>query len=278
MDLDDTRRGQTDDGQTRFDKKTRLDGIDLNYYDRGSGEAVVFLHGWGSDFSVFRPFLDRLADGRRVCAPNLPGFGGSQEPPAAWGVGDYADFVAAFLKTLGIDDAVLIGHSFGGRVIIKLAARDALPFRVSKIILVNSAGIRRKRTAGQKIRLAVYRCVRKILSLSFLEKNFPGVLEAWRRKNGSADYRNASPRMRECFVRVVNEDLTPFLSSIPCPSLLVWGDNDAETPIDDARIMERLIPDAGLVTLKNAGHYSFLDQPFVFGRVLDSFLGIGRTP
>ncbi|MDR3231726.1 MAG: alpha/beta hydrolase [Synergistaceae bacterium] len=272
MNLDETRNEKT-----HFGKKMRIDGIDVNYYDGGSGDAVVFLHGWGSDFAVFRPFLDCVAEDRRVCAPNLPGFGGTQEPPAAWGVDEYADFVTAFLKELGIDDAVLIGHSFGGRVIIKLAARDALAFRISKIILVNGAGIRHKRTMRQKIRLLVYKCVRNVLSLSLLGKKFPGLIEAWRRRNGSADYRNASPRMRECFVKVVNEDLTPLLSSIPCPALLIWGENDRETPVGDARIMERLIPDAGLVELKEAGHYSFLDQPFVFGKVLDSFLGIRRT-
>ncbi|MDR1620942.1 MAG: alpha/beta hydrolase, partial [Synergistaceae bacterium] len=129
-------------------------------------------------------------------------------------------------------------------------------------------------TVRQSLRLGLYKCVKKILSFSAVERLFPGALEAWRRRIGSADYRDASPRMRECLVKTVNEDLTPLFSSIPHPTLLIWGENDRDTPLGDAKIMERLIPDAGLVTLKNAGHYSFLDQPFVFGRVLDSFLGI----
>jgi pimeloyl-ACP methyl ester carboxylesterase len=95
-------------------------------------------------------------------------------------------------------------------------------------------------------------------------------------KNASADYRNATPRMRECLVKTVNEDLTPCLPSIRCPTLLIWGENDSETPLSDAGVMEKLIPDAGLVVLKNAGHYSFLDQSYAFGRVLDSFLNIKR--
>ncbi|MDR2136811.1 MAG: alpha/beta hydrolase [Synergistaceae bacterium] len=251
--------------------KMRLNGIDVNYYDRGSGDAILFLHGWGSDFSAFRPFLDRLAGARRVCAPNLPGFGGSGEPPAPWGVDDYADFSSSFLEKLGIQAADLIGHSFGGRVVIKLAIRNSLPFRVSKVVLVDGAGIRHPRTTKQKLRLLLYKGVKGLLSLPFLEEKFSGLLESWRRKNASPDYLNASPRMRECLVKTVNEDLTPFLSSIPYPTLLVWGENDRETPLNDGKIMERLIPDAGLVELKNAGHYSFLDQPLIFGRVLDSF-------
>ena len=266
-----------------MNKKMRLEGINVGYYDKSPRErqtqereaqnsAVLFLHGWGSSFSVFRPCLDRLTN-RRVCALNLPGFGGSEEPPTAWGVDDYATFVAAFLEKLEIREAALVGHSFGGRIVIKLAVRKTLLFKIEKIVLVDSAGIKPKRTIRQSLRLGLYRCVKKTLSFSVAEKFLPGALEAWRRKTGSADYRSASPRMRQCLVKIVNEDLTPFFPSIPHPTLLVWGENDRDTPLDDAKIMERLIPDAGLVTLKNAGHYSFLDQPFVFERVLSSFLG-----
>ncbi|MDR1377108.1 MAG: alpha/beta hydrolase [Synergistaceae bacterium] len=278
------RGGKANAGQTHFDRKMRLEGLDVNYYDRNPGEgdfnntsSVLFLHGWGADFSVFRPYLDRMAD-RRACALNLPGFGGSQEPHTAWGAGDYADFVASFLTKLEIHNVTLIGHSHGGRISIKLAAQRTLPFQIEKAVLVDSAGVKPKRTVRQRLRLGLYKCVKKILSLPIAEKFSPGALETWRRKIGSDDYRNASPRMRECLVKTVNEDLTPLFSSITCPTLLIWGENDRETPLDDAKIMERLIPDSGLVALKNAGHYPFLDQPFVFGKVLDSFLGIERAP
>jgi pimeloyl-ACP methyl ester carboxylesterase len=81
--------------------------------------------------------------------------------------------------------------------------------------------------------------------------------------------------MRECLVKAINEDLTPCLPSISCPTLLIWGENDTATPLEHAKTMEKLIPDAGLVVLKKAGHYSFLDQSYTFGKVLDSFLEIG---
>jgi pimeloyl-ACP methyl ester carboxylesterase len=225
--------------------------------------------------------------GHRACALNLPGFGGSEEPPAAWSVGDYADFVRDFLAERGIRSVTLIGHSFGGRISIKLAARrsptpepplsaESPPLEVLKMVLVDSAGIRPKRTLARKLKTLAYRGVKGILSLEAVRKRAPSLLESWRVKNSSADYRNATPRMRECLVKAVGEDLTPCLPSIRCPTLLVWGENDAETPLSDAKVMERLIPGAGLVVLKNAGHYSFLDQSYVFGRVLDSFLNIAR--
>ncbi|MDR1020033.1 MAG: alpha/beta hydrolase, partial [Synergistaceae bacterium] len=206
---------------------------------------------------------------------DLPGFGGSDEPPAGWSVGDYADFVASFLESLGISEAAMIGHSFGGRVIIKLAS-GTWRVKVTKAVLTGGAGIRSRATLRGKLRSCLYRAVRRVISVEAVKKKFPLLLERWRMKNGSADYRNATPRMRECLVKVVNEDLTRHLPDIKCPTLLIWGDQDTETPLADAKTMERLIPDAGLVVLKNAGHYPFIDQGYAFGRVLDSFLCIRR--
>ncbi len=254
-----------------------IDGIEINYYDRGAGEAVLFLHGWGSSLDSFAPFLDSLAGFYRVCALDLPGFGRSREPGAAWDVGDYADFVLKFIRHLGLTRVIPIGHSFGGRIIIKLAGREKPPLDFPKIILVGSAGLKPEKSLKAKIRQLSYKAVRRIISVNLVEKRWPGLLESWRRKNASADYLAASPRMRQVLVKTVNEDLRPHLPLIAVPTLLIWGENDTATPPADARLMEKLIPGAGLVMLKNAGHYSFLDQPHIFGRVLDSFLSIKRS-
>jgi pimeloyl-ACP methyl ester carboxylesterase len=257
--------------------KTVIDGINIHYYDQGAGEAVLFLHGWGSDFNSFAGFLDSLTGHYRVCALDLPGFGQSGEPPAAWNVGEYADFALKFIQSLGLEKVILIGHSFGGRVIIKLAGQETPPLDFPKIILVDSAGIRPPKTLKGKIRQVLYKMVRNVISINFVEKHWPDLLERWRRKNASADYLAASPMMRQVLVKTVNEDLRQHLPLITAPTLLIWGENDTATPPDDARLMEKLIPGAGLVMLKNAGHYSFLDQKHSFGRVLDSFLNITRN-
>ncbi|MDR1108295.1 MAG: alpha/beta hydrolase [Spirochaetaceae bacterium] len=237
---------------------------------------MLFLHGWGADFSSFTPFLEALSPYYRVCALDLPGFGQSDEPPAAWAVDDYGDFVLDFMARRGIREVSLIAHSFGGRIAIKLAARKELPVTLKRIVLVNSAGILPKKTLRQRLRGVTYRGVKRIISAGGMQKRFPGLSDWWRKKHGSPDYVNATPRMRECLVRAVTEDLTPCLPRISCPALLIWGAEDQETPLADGKRMEHLIPDAGLVILEKAGHYSFLDQPFVFGRVLDSFLNIKR--
>ncbi len=256
--------------------KVNIDGIDVNYYDKGRGEAVLFLHGWASNFKVFEKFLDSLTGHYRVLSLDLPGFGESGEPGGPWSVGDYTDFVLKFLRRFDIDKAVLMGHSFGGRVIIKLAGQAKPPLEIPKIILIDSAGIKPEKSLKAKARQTLYKAVRTFISAKFVERRWPELLENWRRKNASKDYLAASPLMRQVLVKTVNEDLRAHLPLIAAPTLLIWGENDAATPPSDARLMEKLIPGAGLALLKNAGHYSFLDQGRVFGLTLDSFLNIKR--
>ena len=186
---------------------------------------------------------------------------------------DYVDFVLKFLEPFAPKKVTFLGHSFGGRVIIKMASRD-LPFEIEKVILVDSAGVKPKKTAAQKIRQRNYKIGRKILETAPVKALFPDALEEFRRSHGSADYNSATPVMRQTLVNTVNEDLVEYMPNMKMPVLLVWGENDDATPLSDAKLMEQLMPDAGLVTLKNCGHYSFLEQQFTFNKVLASFMEI----
>jgi len=104
---------------------------------------------------------------------------------------------------------------------------------------------------------------------------FPGLLEKLRVTFGSADYAAASPMMRQCLVRVVNEDLSHLLPTITPPTLLVWGENDTATPLADGQRMEKEIPNAGLAVIRGAGHFSFVEQPVIFRNIMASFFEIG---
>lgn len=253
-----------------------VNGININYEQKGSGELVVLLHGWGSNIKLFANLIDLMSQKYTVVAMDMPGFGGSQEPPSAWCVDDYVQFVVDFLKDYSqFKSVTFLGHSFGGRVIIKLNSRTDLPFEINKVILVDSAGILPPRSNKKSFRTYYYKLGKALLSLGIVKKFFPNALENFRKKMGSADYAAASPLMRQVLVKVVNEDLEPLLPNIKCPALLVWGVNDTATPLSDGEKMEQLIPDAGLVKLENAGHYSFLEQQFTFNRVICSFMKIG---
>lgn len=237
--------------------------IDTDPTNESARPVVLFLHGWGAPAETYRLMIDHLATYCRVVAPDLPGFGGSAEPESAWCVDDYMAWTEAFVAQLGLTNVVLINHSFGGRISIKLLAKRPLPFTVKKAVFMDAAGIRPKR--GLKYYTKVY-------SYKAMKKLAPGLAKKRQGKVGSADYRNASPLMRQTMVRCINEDLTHLLKDNPVSTLLIWGSADTATPLSDGQTMERLIPDAGLVVLEGAGHFAFAQQWGLCSRVLDSFL------
>lgn len=251
-----------------------INGLNINYISEGEGEAVVLLHGWGSNITLFNSMIQLLSQKYRVIAPDMPGFGLSDEPKEPWCVDDYVDFVTEFLIELGINKASFLGHSFGGRVIIKFFERKDFPIEIPKIILADSAGVKPKKTAKQKIKVRAYKLGKRVLSLAPVRKLFPDALANLQARSGSADYRAASPMMRQTMVRVVNEDLCHIFPRVTPPTLLIWGENDTATPVSDAEIMEKAMPDAGKVVLKGCGHYSFIDDSYTFNRVLASFMNI----
>ena len=251
-----------------------IDGLNINYICEGEGECVVLLHGWGSNITLFSSMTQVLKTKYKVIAPDMPGFGLSDEPPVPWCVDDYVDFIIKFLGELKVTKATFLGHSFGGRVIIKFFERDSIPFEVTKIILVDSAGVKPKKTFKQKCKISTYKLGKKILSLGIVKKLFPDALTKFQSKSGSADYKAASPLMRQTMVKVVNEDLTHIFPKVTPSTLLVWGENDTATPVSDAILMEKTMPDAGKVILKGCGHYSFIDDMYTFNRVLASFMNI----
>ena len=254
---------------------TEINGLKIKYIAEGSGQqSVLLLHGWGSNITLFSYITEHLKPYFKVYAPDMPGFGESDEPETTWSVDDYTDFVIEFCRKMGIDRCFIIGHSFGGRVIIKLMSRSALPFAVDRIVLTDSAGIRPKQTFRKKIKRRIYKIGKKFFSSKPVTKIAPDAMEKFRRRNGSADYNAASPVMRQCLVKVVNEDLTPLIPNINAPTLLIWGDKDDATPLSDGQLMEKLIPDAGLVVFEGSGHYAFLEQGERFCRILDSFFKI----
>ncbi len=240
-----------------------IGGRQVRYIDEGQGPEVLLLHGWAAPAETYRLIIDHLKPRCRVVAPDLPGFGGSQEPERPWAVDDYVDFVLQFAAAVKLSSPVLIGHSYGGRIIIKLMNRPALPFRVPKIVLLDAAGIKPRHGPGYYIKVYSYKAAKHLL---------PGLAEKMRGKVGSSDYKNASPLMRQTMVLSLKEDLAPLLPGIHAPTLLIWGENDTATPLSDGQRMEKEIPDAGLVVLKGAGHFAFAERWGQCSRVLDSFI------
>lgn len=252
--------------------ETTVNGRRVNYIDCGQGkQTVLLLHGWGVDSSVYHLIIDHLSAYCRVIAPDLPGFGGSAEPEVPFSPTDFANFVVDFTAKLGVNEVVGIGHSNGGRVLIELLARKDCPLTFKKAILLDSAGLPAHHSLKYYVRVYTFKCLKRVLKLSPIRRLFPHALEQAQKRFGSDDYRKASPIMRQSMVLALQKDMTPYLSQIRVPTLLIWGKDDTATPLSDAKIMERLIPDAGLVELPG-GHFAFAESFGLCRRVLDSFL------
>jgi pimeloyl-ACP methyl ester carboxylesterase len=258
-----------EDGQT-----VRIGSQQVRYVRRTtSGGApgdlpIVVLHGWGAHIEAVAPILTALEGAPDLIALDLPGFGESEAPQQAWDVDSYARFMVHFLDELAVGRAHLVGHSHGGRVSIALAADE--PERVGRLLLVDSAGIPPKRGFRYRRRIAVAKLGRVIAGVG----GRPGrrLQVRMRARVASRDYLEASEAMRGTFRAVIAADLSDRLPRIAAPTLLVWGDEDDDTPLWMAERMEALIPDAGLVVLDGAGHYSYADSPGQFRAVARRFL------
>ncbi|MCR5746554.1 MAG: alpha/beta hydrolase [Lachnospiraceae bacterium] len=251
--------------------KTDVNGISTYYEEYGPADApaVLVLPGWMAKASLYRIISDTISEKYHVILLDMPGFtGDTPEPPTAWDLNGFVDFTLSFIKKMNLSSLTLIGHSFGGRIIIKMMNLSDLSFSVDRIILIDAAGIRHELSDSAKRRQKMFKFAKHFMS----EKQ----IERYKETHGSADYRAASPLMRECMVKAINEDLTPLLSGVKPEVLLIWGTADTATPISDAELMEQQMPDAGLARIEGAGHFSFADAPVIFRNILISYFDIGK--
>ena len=258
-----------------FKIKTRIDGLNINYIKQGNGKNVLILPGWGTTINTYMSMINEISTYATVYCLDMPGFGESDEPKQRWNLDEFIDFVIKFIKSQDIKELELIGHSNGGRIIIKLISKK-LDFKVNKIILMGSAGIVHKKSFSQKAKIRSFKIGKKILGCKLIKVIFPNALDKFKNKFGSADYKNASPIMKACMVSLINEDLKEYLPNIKVPTLLIWGEKDTATPIEDAVLMEKTIPNAGLVKVENCSHYVFLEKPAYVNLIIKTFLNGGN--
>jgi pimeloyl-ACP methyl ester carboxylesterase len=247
-----------------------LDGLRIAREVTGQGRPVLLLHGWGGRIESMAPLAASLA-GQGYCAHtlDLPGFGRSDVPPQtpeAWGVAEYAACVLRYLDHAGLKPVRLIGHSFGGRIAIVIGAEH--PAYVTQMVLTDSAGVRAPATAREHV-----------VRMGSAALRLPGVraLEAplrrlGRRLAGSEDLKAAGP-LEATFRKVVAEDLLPRAARIQAPTLLIWGEQDQDTPLWQGRALEKAIPDAGLVVFQGAGHFAYQERLPEFVRIVHTFFG-----
>ena len=251
-----------------MEKNIKINGLNFHYTVEGSGSPVILMHGWGCNLTTLASVEKVAVENHTVYNVDFPGFGQSQEPSEVWGVEKYTQLIEELVKVENIENPILLGHSFGGRVGILYSSRN----QVKKLILVDAAGVKPRRSLKYYLKVYSYKISKRLMPLIYGKEGAQKRIEEARAKRGSSDYNNATPMMRAILSKVVNEDLKYCMPQIKAPTLLIWGENDTATPLRDAQTMEKLIPDAGLVSFPGCGHYSFLDNPIQFAAVLRSFL------
>lgn len=253
------------------DLKTEINGININYTEHGAGEDILLLHGWGSSSVVWGGIINTLKDRYRLIALDWPGCGDSGMPKSPLNLDDYNNLVLEFCNKLNITTPVIMGHSHGGRVAISLLGNGLIDAK--KAVLFDSAGIVGKKSLKTRAKIRSFKAIKGALSLPGVRNHTGELLDKARKHFGSADYKSSPEVMRKTLVNVVGVDLRNIMPDIKCPTLLIWGECDDDTPLENAKLMESLIKDCGLCVLKGCGHYSFLEKPYDTSAILNSFLG-----
>ncbi len=241
----------------------------INYYSvlpekKNSGKTIIFLHGWGVDSKLWLGLIPKLIDRNySLYFLDLPGFGQSQDPNTIYAINDYKKIVYEFIEKLNIKKTNLIGHSFGGRIALKIASEN--PDFLEKIVLVDAAGVVHN-SRKKKIMAIISKFIKPIFMPSFMQP----LRKRFYMSIGSEYLENI--KLSKIFSKVVMEDLSPFFSKIKKQVLIIWGEDDKITPLDDGKLMNKIITKSKLVILKRAGHFCFIDQPEEFNRELIKFI------
>ncbi|MYE37985.1 MAG: alpha/beta hydrolase [Candidatus Spechtbacteria bacterium SB0662_bin_43] len=249
-----------------------IDGVRIAvslYGDKGV--PLLVLHGWGSSSEGWQDVAQLLSQqGYRVIVPDLPGFGLSPEPPRDWSLTEYVALVRNLVVSLDIPRAVLVGHSFGGRVAIEYASlyQDSLDV----LILCGAAGIQRHRKKRVRIFFIISKAGNRIFSIPFLSRFREYCRKGLYALIGVKDYYTASETMRVVMSRVIEKPLQHYLRQITIPVLLLWGDKDSATPLKDARLADTLLANSTLIVCKDKGHSLQRECPALLAEHITTFL------
>ncbi len=253
------------------ERQILINNLKINYKIAGEGPAILILHGWGGSSDSWIEVQWALADkGYKVIAPDFPGFGKSETPPAPWTLNDYLNWTINFINSQKLDKFFLISHSFGGRIAIKLS--PILNDKIKALVLCNPAGIKIKPKLKSQIIIFLAVIGDLIFSIKPLQifKDFVRNIFLILIKN--RDYAKANKIMRETMKNVLKEDLLLEISEIKNKTLIVWGEEDKILPVPCAFLFNDRIKDSRLEIIPEVGHSPHLEAPEILVQKILSFI------
>ena len=249
--------------------QVKIKEYNINYEVIGEGKPIIMLHGWLTDLESMRPLTSNLSKRFKIYLVDVIGFGKSDLPENPLTSNDFGDFLKEFVEKLNIENPILIGHSNGGRIIINAVGRNLV--KPKKIVLIDSAGLKPKRSIEYHIKVAIYKIGKLILNLLPNTNTIKKFKENLRNNVGSSDYKASPIVLKDTMKIILNEDQRFLLKNINVPTLLIWGSLDTATPISDAKEIEKALPDCGLVEYPYGTHFSYLENIENCKLVLDEF-------
>ena len=254
--------------------RSDIRGLSIAYQRTGSGPVLALLHGFACDSRMWRPQLEGLADDFTVVAWDAPGAGLSADPPDTFKTADWADCLAALLNELGTRRAHVVGLSWGGIVAQEFYLRH--PGRTSSLVLADTyAGWYGSLPETAEERLAT--CMRLAARPpgEVASALLPGMFGPSAAQDVRDEMAGIMSELHPAGFRLMSLSSAPdtraVLGAIRIPTLLIWGEADARSPIDVAHQFSRAIPGARLVTIPGAGHVSNLDAPTQFNAAVRDF-------
>lgn len=249
--------------------------LDINdikiYYEKygNSKDTILILPGWGNTRQTFYYIINYFKTTHTIYILDYPGFGKSPIPSKTLTIYDYSELVINFMKKLNIHKPIIIAHSFGGRIASLLIGYHQC--KLDKLIFIDIAGIKPKKTIKKIIKEKIYKLKRKLIQILPKEKHqiySKKLLE----KYASPDYLALPPEMHQTFKNIINTDLTNYFKRIKNETLLIWGDKDYSTPLKDAYKLRKIIPNSALIILKNTEHFSYLNNPTLTNKIIYEFI------
>lgn len=241
------------------------------YYEKfgNSDKTILILPGWGDTRKTFYPLIESLKDDFTIYILDYPGFGNSPFPAKDLTIYDYTNLIRDFLTANNIHNPNIIAHSFGGRITTLLTGY--YKEQVDKLILIDIAAIKPKKALKLWFKEKTYKLLKKLIKLLPKQKK-----EKYRKKLlsifASTDYKSLSKNMHQTFKNIINEDLKDYLPYIENETLLLWGENDLDTPLKDAYKLRSKIKNSALIVFPKATHYSYLEYKDLTGKIIKKFL------
>lgn len=237
-------------------------------YGNNSNKMLI-LPGWGETRETFKYIIDYFKENYEIYILDYPGFGNSPFINKELTIYDYALIVKSFIEKEKIDNPIIIAHSFGGRITAILSGLYKI--KINKIVLLDVAGIKRRKTLKQLIKEKIYKLLKfsiNILPFKNKEEKKNKLLNIF----ASTDYKNIPIAMHKTFKNIINEDLKKYYKNIDEETLIIWGEKDQDTPLKDAYLLNKIINNSGLIIYNNSTHFSYLENIYKTNIIIEKFI------